>query len=131
MTSFSATIKCSKKDSKTNNWAHFYDCSKINRIWKLTFLQTNDTFHIWTRLLAMCQTHISTKHVISNSYYIFMTFISGSGSDGGGAEGEMAAKPLTTVQPCVSTFACEKTLDFFKEISGHLQLCLWQPRQVF
>ena len=107
---FLSNYKMQEKGLKTNNSAHFNDCSKINRIWELTFLRTSDTFAIWTR----CWLCVSTKCVISNSLYIFMTFKSGSGGDGGGVKEEIAAKPVTTVQPCVSTFVCEKPLDFLR-----------------
>lgn len=40
--------------------------------------------------------------------------------------GEKVAKPVTTVQDWVQTFASVKPLDIFKEKSGHLQTCLWQ-----
>ena len=32
---------------------------------------------------------------------------------------------------CVSTFVSMTALDIFKEILGHLQLCLWQPNRYY
>lgn len=53
-----------------------------------------------------------------------MRFISGAEGDGGEVGGRKAARLVTTVHDCVSTFV-SVTVTMFKESSGHLQTCLW------
>ena len=59
-----------------------------------------------------------------------MRFTSEAGGDDGEVTGRKAARPLTTVHDCVSTFV-SVTLNMIKESSGHFQMCLWQQKQVF
>ena len=40
------------------------------------------------------------------------------GGDGGGVTGEVAAKALTAVQDCISSFVSVTPLDIFQETSG-------------
>lgn len=42
-----------------------------------------------------------------------LTFTSGGGGGGGGVTGQKAAKPVTSVQGCVSGFVGGKPLDIF------------------
>ena len=55
---------------------------------------------------------------------MFMTRLSYQEREGMAVElGLQAAKPLTTVQDCVSTFVSVKPLDIFKETSGEFSSC--------
>ena len=45
--------------------------------------------------------------------FFALTVISGEADDGGGVTGVKAAKPVTTVQDCVSTFVTRTPQDIF------------------
>ena len=68
---FLSNYKMQEKGLKTNNSAHFNDCSKINWIWELTFLWTSDTFAIWTRCW-LCAKLTSLQNVL---YPIHFTYL--------------------------------------------------------
>lgn len=55
------------------------------------------------------------------------TLILGGGGDGSGVTGKNAAKPVTAVLVCASTFLIEKPQDHCEEKLGHL----WHLKQVF
>lgn len=61
------------------------------KCWHLMLLQTTDVF--------------PSVHVLTFTLHLHdLTFISRGREAGGGDPGEMAAKPVTTVQDCVSVF---------------------------
>ena len=109
-----------KKESKTvkihlNVFEYLHQNSCRIKCRQRTFQQTADTF---TFICVIgCHADNSRPRVISHSDYMLhdLTFISGGGGDGGGVTGEKSAKPVTTVQDCVSTFSNLTPLDLFSK----------------
>ena len=80
--------------------------------WQLTFLETTYTF-TFVSVIHNIEHFNMTRDITFTLYHQDLTFISRGRGVGGGDTGRMAAKPVTTVQDCVSVFASESPLDTF------------------
>ena len=100
----------------------FHECSIYQLSHQDKMLAVNGSANNWS--VHICHIDISTKRVVSYPHYIFMTWHYIMELEGMMVELNVRidAKPLTTVQGCVSTFVSVTPQDSFWQTSGQVPL---------